>query len=97
VSPTPTSNINADEANGSQRVMMRSSPRKRDMNRRAYTISMPTATSTTANPVLNAQINSKPKPIRCIDTALKSTTNAAGHGMIPPLMPSTNSCFTDTF
>ena len=58
---------------------------------------MPTATSTTANPVLNAPINNKPKPIRCIDTALKRTTNAAGHGTIPPLTPSANSCFNDTF
>ena len=55
------------------------------------------AISTAAKPTLKATISSKPKPIRCIDTALKSTTRAAGHGTMPPLMPRVMSSRNDTW
>ncbi len=54
------------------------------------------AINTAAKPMLKATIKSKPKPMRCSDTALSRTTNAAGQGTIPPLMPSVRSSRGDT-
>src|SRR6266581_2530196 len=83
-----------DEANGSQRVISSPFVCKRDMKCRAETISSPMLISTAANPTLKATIRSKPKPIRCIDTALGSTISAAGQGTMPPLMTRNDSFFT---
>ena len=88
--------MTADEVSGSQRWIHGPSSRKRDIRRLAYTMRTPIATSTAASPTLNATIRMRPKPTRRIDSALSSTTSAAGQGMMPPLIPSAKSARSDT-
>ena len=88
--------MTADEVNGSHRWISGPSSRKRAIRRRAYTMRMPITTRTAASPMLNATMRIRPKPTRRIESALSSTTSAAGHGMMPPLIPRANSARSDT-
>jgi len=93
---TPSRAITAEDVSGSQRVTRGPRSSKRATRRRAYTMSMPIAISTSARPTLNATISSSPKPTRLSESALKSTTSAAGQGTMPPVMPRAQSCRSDT-
>ena len=95
-SAMPKTRIKADEVNGSHRVVSRLLTWNRDMKWRAETIKRPIVIRTAASPTLNATIKSNPKPIRCIETALRSTTSAAGQGTIPPLIPNVKSSRKET-
>src|SRR6185436_16205979 len=83
----PRSVITAEDMSGSQRVTSGPRSSSRVTRRPAQTTSRPIATSTRASPRLKATISSRPKPTRRSDRALSSTTRAAGHGTIPPVMP----------
>ncbi len=57
---------------------------------RALTNISPMVVSTAASPILKARIRIMPNPTRCIEIAAKRTTNAEGHGRMPPVIPKAN-------
>src|SRR5262249_50668614 len=93
---TPSRVITAEDVSGSQRVTRGPRSSKRATRRRAYTMSMPLATSTSASPTRKATISSSPKPPRLSESALRRTTSAAGKGTIPPVMPRAQSWRSET-
>jgi len=88
--------ITAKDVSGNQRVTRGPRSSKRATRRRAYTMSMPIAISTSARPTLKATISSSPKPTRLSESALRRTTSAAGQGTIPPVMPRAQSWRSET-
>jgi hypothetical protein len=93
---SPATSIAHADPIGSQRWIHGESLLHRDSRLFAFTIAIPIDTSTAASPQLNATIRNSPSPTRCSDTALSSTTSAAGQGMMPPVIPSSNNCFSGT-
>ena len=82
----PTPMISTALSRG-RRFTRRPSPENRSISGRAFTISTPMAISTAANPRLKARISSRPKAMRCRDTAINKITKAPGQGTMPPEMP----------
>jgi len=92
----PSNVITTDDDSGSHRVTSGPLSSKRATRRRAYTMSIPIAISTSASPTLKATMSSRPNPTRLSESALSSTTSAAGHGTIPPVIPSAQSWRSET-
>src|SRR5579883_2022163 len=88
----PATVITAEEIIGSHLTTRPPCGSMRSISRRrAYTTANPKPISTAARPALNATIRNSPNAARLNDNALSSTTKAAGHGTIPPLIPSASS------